>query len=260
VTAPTCTRCIGPRCTRDDEPREAKIGLLCRRCYGQLERTVAELPARADLLHAMLGHGGTGSGGGRRPKPGSRPPLSVGRHDLHEHLHGLVGSWTALVAEERGLHGPDHVTVHTGSRWLLPQLDWCAGQLWIDDMLNELAEVSRQVDTLTGWRRGWHPLPAPCPACGGLRLGRWAGDDQVRCEECGSTWPEECYGWLVQVLACDTESSLSADEAAERAGVLPATFRQWVSRGHVRRLGTASGQARYSTADVDAMGQTERSA
>lgn len=258
-------RCIdkacadGPRIDDRPAPRMVAAGLLCRRCTGHLERRLAELPARADQVRAVLYGAQRPQGDGSRRTKGNPPvPLNIAAHDHLILIEATVTSWTALVAEERGLRGPERGTVPILSAWLLNQLDWLVEQPWVDDMAEELRDVSRTAAGLGQADPEWHRLPAPCPGCGDMTLGRWDGDDHVGCGTCGERWPEDDYARMVLVLASDVEVSLPSLHAAARAGVPHATFRQWVSRGHVRRLGTIEGSARYSVADIDAM--TERTA
>lgn len=252
------TRCVangcldGPDLDGQPGPRMAKTGLLCPRCYGRLERTLAELPAVTGTLRGLLGGSNTGGGENIRRTKGSPPlPLNVSVLDHLDLIGSVLSSWTRLVAEERGLRGPD--TADRCSGWLLDQLAWVASQPWVDDLDDEVRDAARVAESLARTRPGWHPLPVPCPNCGGMTLGRWDGDDHVACP-CGERWPEADYPRLVKVLADDL--SMTTDEAMRvlaPLGVEPATFRQWVTRGHVRRLGTLDGMARYSRADVEAM-------
>lgn len=255
---PRCvvTDCLdGPPEGDEPRPRFARTGLCCPRCYQRLERVLAELPATAQSLRDILGSTGQGSGDKIKRTKGSPPlPLNVSAHDHLEHLTGVVLSWTMLVAEERGLRGPDRPDRYAG--WLLSQLDWIAGQPWVDDLDDEVRDAVRVAEALARTRPGWHVLPVPCPGCAGMTLGRWDGDDHVGCP-CGERWPEGDYPRLVMVLADDL--SVTADEGARLAEVEPATFRQWVARGKVQRVGTLDGTARYRTSDVEAMRDREAS-
>jgi hypothetical protein len=254
-------RCTDPECidgpTEDDQqrPRWAAEGAnLCRRCATLLERRLAELHSQADAVRATLGGLHSSRKGENRPTKGSPPvPLNLDAHDFLTEMHATVVSWVRLVTEERNLHGPDRDLLPALTSWLLHQLDWLCGHEAVGDFADEVRDLSRKADALAGTRPGWHKLPAPCPACGATSLGRWDGADEVGCQTCGERWAEQQYRWLVAVLSSDPGTSVTAAEAVERAEVPAATFRQWVSRGKVRRLGTVDGTARYSTADLDAV-------
>lgn len=256
----TTARCVawdcndGPPVDDKPAPRLARHGLLCERCTRRLEQDLAELPARTQQLRSVLPGTQAPQRDGSRHTKGQPPvPLNIAAHDHLELVAGTVLSWVRLVAEDRGLRGPDRPEVERLTGWLLGQLDWIVGQPWVDDLLMEIHDLTRVADALTQARPGWHLLPAPCPGCSALTLGRWDGDDHVGCGTCGERWAEEHYPRLVLVLAW--EKTLTAEEAANLAGVEPATFRQWVSRGHVERVGSVDGQARYRKSDVDAMAQ-----
>lgn len=251
----TPVRCVAGGCDDGPEldgnlgPRIARTGLLCQRHYDRLERTLAEWTATVSALRSILGSTGQGGGDKIRRTKGSPPlPLNVNAHDHLEHMTALLDSWVRLVAEERGLRGPDNSDRCSG--WLLGQLPWVAAQPWVDDLDDEVRDATRIAEALARTRPGWHTLPVPCPGCQGMTLGRWDGDDHVGCP-CGERWPEEDYPRLVAVLADDL--SMTAQEAAAAAQVEPATFRQWVTRGHVRKVGSLGGAARYRAEDVEAM-------
>lgn len=200
------TACLGPRCQDDDETaRHPSVGLLCRRCWTQMEQTVAELPAVFDWLHRSLPAGGGGRGDvitGTRDKP---VPIRVGVHDHRQQIQATLVSWVRLVCEERGLRGPDRSDPEATATWLGHQLDWCAGQPWVEDLSAEMRDLARDAHRLAPWQAGRHHLPAPCPNpnCGCLALVRYDGDDAVQCSECGERWAEDTYRRLAFVLASD---------------------------------------------------------
>lgn len=249
-------RCIGKRC--DDGPpldghpgsRLTQRGLLCQRCATRLERTLAEIPARVDLLTvALQPRQGGGDGRGRRSWP---VPLDVDAHDHLRLLSATVGSWTQMVVEERSARGPDHFDdPKAASRWLLGQIDWLVHQPWVDDLDDELHDLTVKADGITRWWPRRHRLDAPCPHCSAHQLGRRDGESRVQCDSCGSAWDEAHYQLLCAALAADMSESLTTRQVADLAGVPVSRVRQWASRGFLRRLGTLHGEARYKTAAVE---------
>lgn len=207
-------RCIDLACAdgpRDDpalpQPRWATAGLLCSRCGALLEQRLAEIPARHTLLRSVLGGMQAAPPDGSRPTKGNPPtPLNIDAHDHLDLLHQVVASWACQIAQQRQLRGPDRRDVQHLAPWLVSQIDWIVEQDWVGDLAEELRDLSNLADTLTRWRRGWHPLPAPCPGCDQHALGRWDGDDHVSCAECGERWAEDDYRRLVTVLANDARS------------------------------------------------------
>jgi hypothetical protein len=251
------TRCIDPACNDgpplDDQPapRYARVGLLCPRCALRLERRLAELPARHDELGQVLGGSQGTRAEGKRTKGAPPVPLNVAAHDHRQHMTGVLASWALLVREERGLRGPDTSTVAVLAPWLVQQTSWLVEQPWVDDLSAEVADLTRVADGITRRNPGWHRLPAPCPECAAFELGRKDGDSHVECRSCGLTYGEADYLHLVHVLASDEEQTVTAREGARLCNVKPETFRQWVTRGWIRRMGEAGGLARYSREDVE---------
>jgi excisionase family DNA binding protein len=250
-------RCIGRRCSDGPlldgapGPRMAGRGLLCGRCAARMERHLSEVPARVTLLTAAVtprrgGSGGRGSG--------STPvPVDLGAHDHLREVAAVLGSWARLATEERGVRGPDRLDdAIAASRWLLSQVDWLVGRPWVDDLEDELHDLSAQADGIARVWPAWHGLEPPCPSCSARELGRRDGDERVHCRACGTSWDERQYRWLVLVLSADPSLSLTASEAAARLGVKVSTLRNWVSEGRIRKVGTVDGTARYSAADVEA--------
>lgn len=258
LTTASARRCIGKRCADGPSldgqpgPRFVASGLLCQRCVGRLQRSLAEVPARVTLLRSATvpRRGGGGDGRSSRSAP---VPLDLAAHDLLQSLSGVLSSWALLVAQERGAHGPDRMDDPVAtSRWLLSQVDWLAGQPWVDDLEEELHDLALSADGVTRVHPAWHSLEPPCPRCDARELGRRDGDERVMCRSCGVSWDERQYRWLVLVLAADPDLSLTTGEVARRAQVEPATVRQWVSRGLLRRAGKVDGQSRFAAAEVGA--------
>lgn len=237
----------GPRLT-DDGDR------LCRRCADLLEKRIAELPARQRELRDNLGGLHSHERGENRPTKGTPPvPLNIAAHDHLTDMHAKVVSWVRMVAEERDLRGPDRDALTYLCPWLLSQLPYLLQHGAVGDLADEMRDLTRTADGLTRAQPQRHHLPAPCPDCEATELYRLDGADHVLCQSCGLTWHERDYDRLVLVLASDTRTSVTAKEAAVRAGVPASTFRRWVGEKKVRRLGTVDGIARYSTADLDAL-------
>jgi hypothetical protein len=258
-------RCVDPCC--DDGPREedgesrprwATEGSLCARCYGAVANRLGDLPGQAAMLRDDLGGTGNKRTSENKPTKGNPPlPLNPDIHDHLELMHATVVSWVLLVRDERNLTGPDRNHLDALAPWLLGWLPWMATQSWVGDLCEEIRDLARQADRLTGHKPRWNRLEAPCPECHAHELGRWDGADEVACGSCGRAWPESDYPWLVRLLA--DERTVTAAQAAERLGVPAATFRKWVSRGLIERSGTVDGQHRYEVSAVDALVEREAS-
>lgn len=250
-------RCVGkhcldgPRIEDKPAPRWAVLGLLCVRCHRVLERDLAEMPARLSLLRAHLG-GYTTAGRSERPATGSSPvPLNVDAHDLLQAADGALWAWIQLVCEERTLRGPD--SHDRASGWLLGQLSWLTGQPWVDDLADELHDLTNECERIIRSAPRRHRLEAPCPSCSTYELGRWDGSDHVDCGSCGRTWDEAHYPSLALVAAQASGGCMTATEAVESLSTTLGAFRMHVSRGRVRKLATIDGVAFYAADDVRAL-------
>ena len=245
------TPCIGKTCVgKDGNPRLAQHGLLCGACTRRLEQQLAEMPARLDLLAAMLGGHHTPR---RQDRPGGEAPLplNVTAHDLLQEIPAVLGSWVQLVCEERSLRGPD--THDRVPAWLLSQLPWLVSQPWVDDLADELDGLVSRAEGVLATRPHRHRLEPPCPSCGASELGRWDGTAQVDCASCGRAWAESEYPWMVRLALAESGGCLTAAEAAARLEVTYGRVRNLVAEGAIRKLGTVDGRAYYSAADVEAL-------
>lgn len=129
-----------------DRPRPAVDGLyLCRGHLRELERLVAEMPARHDDLDRAL------LASGPKTHTTSSPGLTVDEAaaDLRMHMTNLVASWCRVVAEDRGITTPAGPELARTSPWLIPHLQWCAAHRWVDEMLTELRQVTGRAIGLT---------------------------------------------------------------------------------------------------------------
>ncbi len=241
--------CTGKTCDTGGVPRPAFANtMLCGGCTKRLGQQLAELPARLHLVQAL--HDGR-----QTPRRSDRPggdapvPVNVDAVDLLNAVPAVLGSWVMLVCEERSLRGPD--TPDRLSSWLLGQFDWLVRQPWVDDMADEVNDLTRSAERLCRVDEHRHRLEPPCPSCTARELGRWDGTDQVDCASCGRRWKAEEYPWMVRLALDDSGGCLTAPEAAQRLGVSVGTLRNYVAAGEVRKLGTVDGTARYSARDIE---------
>lgn len=251
--------CTGKTCPpAGQDPRLAvDATMLCRDCTRRLERHLAEMPARVQLLRVL--HDGQQTPR-RTDRPGSSTPvpLNVEAHDLLQKIPGVLASWTGMVCEERDLRGPD--THDRCAAWLLGQLDWLVEQPWVDDFADEVADLAREAERLIRINPRRHRLEPPCPQCSARELGRWDGTDQVDCEACGRAWPEKDYPWMVRLALDDSKGCVTAQQAAQRLGVTVGTVRNYVTEGLIHKLGTVDGAARYSAQDVERLAKQQEGA
>lgn len=224
--------CPGDDC-KGCAPRTANHGQLCAWCYRRLEDDITTIP---DLVRHLRVIGA--------PHAQTAPP-SDGRnyHDPAEgnilpaawtaadELHAMLASWALLILEEhpngRHMVGPDeagawhtrygttvgiaHIRATTALvRWLIPILEWCAGQSWAAEMRKE---VSAAVSTAAArWPTATmtepdRPVTMPCPRCELMSL-RYSPPSverapfRVACTnpDCARIWTEDEWEWLVTMV------------------------------------------------------------
>lgn len=133
-----------------DRPRRALDGLyLCHGHRAELERLIAELPARYNDLDRALTP--TSTAGGH-----SHPGLDIDEPaaDLRSQIRYDLLTWCTYVARERGLTGPPRDDPFTTAAWLTIHVDWLAA--------NEYAAVHLPpvLRELTGRTYGITDIPA----------------------------------------------------------------------------------------------------
>lgn len=198
-------------------PKPATRGRLCSSHYHRLERTLAELPALVGTVHRdFLAPGSGPAGDGSRPTKGNPPiPLSADTLDMLGHLEAVLASWASLIAEERGLCGPQRPqNAPAVSQWLLGHLDWSAGQQWIDDFETEVRDVVRPLRVLIGELVPFVRLDMACPYCAEQSLrARPDASSDVTCategcqDERGDRprWTRQT--WALLLSRCERESA-----------------------------------------------------
>lgn len=256
-------RCVDKQCNDGEPidgepaPRFADDGFLCQRHSDTLERRVAELPARRDLLRDCLG-GIQGQRSSESKKTKGEPPLplNIGAHDHLALMHAQVVEWVRLVAEERRETGPATADLRPLASYLVGRHSWVVRQPWVDDYAEEMRDLSRVADGLTAHKARWNRLEAPCPGCGAFELGRWDGQDIAQCASCGQQWQHAAL-----ITAQADQHTMTALMAAAWLNVQPSTFRAYVTAGSIAAIGKDSeGLSRYRASDVAGLDQREQTA
>lgn len=202
-------------------PNLALDGLRLCWCHRRdLERLIAELPARHDDLTRPLGAPSTTRGT-------SAPGLSVDEAaaDLRHEMTALLASWCSVVVDTRGVTAPASEEIWRTAPWLTVHVEWCAAQEFAGDMLAELRGV-------TGRSYGIADIPARY-----LDLG-----DQCLTHEDG----ERCTGvvtlvvrgddWAARCPVCETVQEATPYLRTAQRG-------EWVTAEDVIRLAGVFGIA-----------------
>ncbi|MGW4484315.1 hypothetical protein ACWEOE_10805 [Amycolatopsis sp. NPDC004368] len=243
---------------RDGVPFRAAPGLLvCPACSEKLRGVLDDLERTfyaLDDVDELTPHGSP-DGAGVRQVAGSRSPavdaLLVHRDPrsvtgVHESPAALasMAEFARTVREDRSIDVPreqlratvpaGRITMRRECATLRFNWDWIMAQPWVDDFA---AELRRVLDALRSVRREFAPALriGKCPTaligldlpdgdavtldCGATLKVR-AGDTEVRCRNCGTTWPRDRWHELGDPWT--DYASLSAD-----LGVPVGTLRRW---------------------------------
>lgn len=184
---------------------EGYVGYLCRRHYGWVDRTLAEILELFALLPDVIvpGPGGDTRSGTRvgSPAPGRVEVMALtdprGIHewiddpDAIPDLPGALALWLRVMAEDRpewSKHGLDNWdgTLASTVRILRKERNWLAQQPWVDDYANELSDLHRAVARGVGDTMWPRPV-GKCPNCT-RPMFITVGVDEISCKGCHSVW------------------------------------------------------------------------
>lgn len=157
--------CLVAQCVRDAQHRYA-----CEACRERMRRQLREI----DTYHAVIRstkERRRGGDGGRRA-PGFWPPPSVLNEDAavaDDHrsrstgdgpddvdgavrsilgtLHGIA-TWVRTEQQVTEPRGQLDVSREIG--WLLPQIEWCSTQQWVDELAADINELHHEARRLAG--------------------------------------------------------------------------------------------------------------
>ncbi|MEU3408800.1 hypothetical protein ABZ766_33305 [Streptomyces sp. NPDC006670] len=235
VTAP----CQGEGCRRRtaegrSRRRTAATGRLCRPCREHLDAGLAELAHLYEECGRMLAGAAPGSLR-ERTTGGDLPglPFNGAAADVRARMVSVLGSWSGLVAQERGFASPPrHVAALTA--FLRRNGDWLAAHPAAAEATEEVARLVR------AGRRAAFPEPArsirlgACPEAGcsgSLTVAvRHSGDD--------SGQPVVCDAAPAHRWTSDQWSELSRTMDAGRAPgtAAPAPTERWLTAADIARL------------------------
>lgn len=196
--------CVMQHSYEPERPRQALPGgYLCGGCHRHADRMLSEIPDLIDDLERALI-----PGGGNGPKITGDPERALAYNekpgDARRYLLDWLGSWTRLIAEERGHDLPADLSTAGQVRFHRTQLEnWTGSQPWVDEYVNNLrANLSAARGILAGQRRKYVPL-GNCP-------------DIDRCDLDTRT-EQRCTGTLVAVIDLD-DDMLPAEVACTSCG------------------------------------------
>jgi hypothetical protein len=232
--------CVLTHRTDPDRPRRAIDGLyVCHGHHAELERLIAEMPARYNDLDRPKGAGG--------PKItfANEPGLTVDEAaaNLRQQITGTIASWCRVVAEDRGITPPAGPEISRTAPWLTTHVDWCAAHRWVDEMLLELRQVTGRAIGITDIPARRVELGEQClvhadgERCVGEVTIIIRGDEWIaRCSECVGDQEATQYLRIVQ-----RGQWVTADSVVRLAGLFGIVansdaIRQWKHRKHIRGI------------------------
>lgn len=224
-----------------DRPRRALDGAyLCHGHHTELERHIAELPARYDDLARPKGAGG--------PKitHATDPGLSVDEAaaNLRAQIQHDLLWWCIYVADQRGINRPTSADPSATATWLTVHVEWLAANR---PAAEELLPVLRE---LTGKAIGITDIPArrvdlgeQClvhadgERCVGEITIIVRGDEWIaRCSECVGDQEATQYLRIVQRGQWVTADSVIRLAALFGIVANSDAIRQWKHRKHIRGI------------------------
>ncbi|EFL20056.1 hypothetical protein [Streptomyces sp. C] len=240
---------------------------LCRPCREHLAADLAELAHLYEECGRVLGGAAPGSLR-ERTTGGELPglPFNGAAADVRAGMFSVLGSWSGLVAQQRGLAAPPR-TVAALTAFLLRNADWLAAHSAAGEATEEIARLVR------AGRRAAFPDPArsvrlgdcPEPGCDGaltlaVRAAARADEPAIVCAaDPGHRWTSDQWSALSRSLDSAREPGTPAAPATERWLTAADIARLWhTPTGTVYRLASEqrwrrrnrAGRTYYNESDV----------
>lgn len=251
--------CIFGCVDASDVPFRAAPGrVACSSCSGKVWAVLDKVGEVYTLLTDIdnLIPGGTGDGSGARSVPGPRSPAVDALLALTDTRTagtespgalGAVAQWARRVREDLSVDTtPDRMlsTVPAGRVTMERELatirfywDWVCGQEWLPTFAERMHALLKRMESVghlhpAELRIGTCPKPemsieaadgSTVTLLCGARLKVRVGDSEIRCRNCGTTWPRERWRELGDPWA--DYATLS-----EELGVKVGTLRYWCSK------------------------------
>lgn len=189
--------CRSRRHDGDDAPPRTAPGLaICADCREEAEENLLELPGLYDMCAYMLDV--------RRPQLRERVSgrkrrgivLREAVVNVRSDVLGVLASWCGLVAKERGVSGPDELSVPRLSTFVLIHFGWLTAHPAAPDFVDELAALADGARAVLQPESTAEITLGPCarPGCGWTVRAEGHPPRRIRCDA-GHEWPPE--QWLL---------------------------------------------------------------
>lgn len=255
---------------------------LCYRCWKTLRYSLGNAQGQHDLLLSLaapsMSLAPTDDAGMIRGSSDDLPDaINVSRLSCAQEISDLLSQWVEWMVADHEMRGPKRLMTqhqrdvpgmlrrswseYTGryewtepparfavgpaSLWLKAQIDRLASTLWIADEMEPWLDLMSRAHALAPWRTQTHLIPQiECPACGGVALALFGGEEDVRCLRCRSMFSPDRYAiWCRQLAERHGEpgpepipydgTPLTIEGAARLLGLPEFTLRNWRARGHL---------------------------
>ena len=169
---------------------------ICTECRDEAEENLVELPQLYDMCAYMLDV--------RKPRlrervSGHRPQGIVLRDavvSIRSDILGVLASWCGLVASERGVPGPDELSIPRLSTFVLVHFGWLTAHQAGPEFTDELAALADRARAVLTPEPATEMTLGPCPrpGCGWTLRAEGHPPKRIRCEA-GHEWPPD--QWLL---------------------------------------------------------------
>lgn len=176
-------------CTVDPDHPVDGTAYACKGCADRTAkrlRTIADLAdAARDAAYGLVRYGA----GGRRADIDAPLPGNLAASTVLDECTTAITTWARHVAEERGQAVPTgRDPLATAATWLAGQLEYVRHQRWVEQMVDEVADVERRIVRLAD-RPAERVLVGACPC--GTWLYAPPGREVVECHGCQAAYDVE---------------------------------------------------------------------
>lgn len=184
---------------------------ICVECRDQAEENLVELPQLYDMCAYVLDVRPTKS---QERVSGHRPHGIALRDEvvsIRSDILGVLASWCGMVATERGVPGPDELSIPRLSTFVLIHFGWLTAHPAGADFTDELAVLADRARAVlvSGPAAEMSLGPCPRPGCGWMLHADEHPPKRIRCEA-GHEWPPE--QWLLLLRGGRLDSTVEGGE------------------------------------------------
>jgi hypothetical protein len=169
---------------------------ICAGCRDHAEANLVELPRLYDMCAYVL----DGRAQGPRERVSGHRPRGIVLRDavvsIRSDILGVLASWCGLVSAERGMAGPDELSIPRLSTFVLVHFGWLTAHPAGADFTDELAALVERAEAVLAPEPPAEVALGPCPrpGCGLLLRADGHPPTRISCEADHEWRPEQ---WLL---------------------------------------------------------------